>query len=58
MEPLSYDDFKALALARRRAFHLEQKDTYNVESEESRKTSRSAAGSTESPTTTHGTPAG
>jgi hypothetical protein len=34
MEPLSYRDFKALALASRRAFHLEQKDTYNVESED------------------------
>jgi hypothetical protein len=34
MEPVSYEDFKALALNRRRAFHLEQRDTYNVESED------------------------
>jgi hypothetical protein len=34
MEPLSYEDFKALALARTRAFHLEQRDAYNVESED------------------------
>jgi hypothetical protein len=34
MEPLSYEDFKALALASGRAFHLEQRDTYNVESED------------------------
>jgi hypothetical protein len=34
MEPLSYRDFKALALARKRAFHLEQRDAYNVESED------------------------
>lgn len=34
MEPLSYEDFKALALARRRAFHLELRDAYNVESED------------------------
>ena len=34
MEPLTYEDFKALALARRRAFHIELRDTYNVESED------------------------
>jgi hypothetical protein len=34
MEPVSYEDFKALALTRRRAFHLEQRDTYNVASED------------------------
>jgi hypothetical protein len=34
MEPLSYRDFKALAIARKRAFHLEQRDAYNVESED------------------------
>jgi hypothetical protein len=34
MEPLSYEDFKTLALARKRAFHLELRDTYNVESED------------------------
>jgi hypothetical protein len=32
MEPLSYEDFKALA--RRRAFHLELRDAYDVESED------------------------
>jgi hypothetical protein len=30
MEPVSYEDFKALACTRRRAFHLEQRDAYNV----------------------------
>lgn len=34
MEPLGYEDFKALAAACRRAFHLEQKDTYNVAAED------------------------
>jgi hypothetical protein len=34
MEPLSYEDFKALACARMRAFHLEQRDSYNVAAED------------------------
>jgi hypothetical protein len=34
MEPLSYEGFKALALSRRRAFHLEQRDSYNVAAED------------------------
>src|SRR5215471_21471990 len=34
MEPLSYEGFKTLALARKRAFHLEQRDTYNVAAED------------------------
>jgi hypothetical protein len=34
MEQLSYEDFKAVAVARKRAFHLEQRDAYNVESED------------------------
>lgn len=34
MEPLSYEEFKALAAASKRAFHLEQQDTYNVEAED------------------------
>lgn len=34
MEPLSYEGFKTLALARRRAFHLEQRDAYNVAAED------------------------
>jgi hypothetical protein len=34
VEPLSYDDFKALALTRGRAFHLEQRDAYNVTGED------------------------
>jgi hypothetical protein len=34
MEALTYEDFKALALSHGRAFHLEQRDTYNVESED------------------------
>jgi hypothetical protein len=34
MEPLTYEDFKALVLDHGRAFHLEQKDTYNVEPED------------------------
>lgn len=34
MEPLSYEQFKAIALARKRAFHLELRDTYNVTGED------------------------
>ncbi len=34
MEPLSYEGFKMLALTSKRAFHLEQRDTYNVEAED------------------------
>jgi hypothetical protein len=34
MEPLSYEDFKAIARSSRRAFHLEQQDTYNVAAED------------------------
>lgn len=34
MEPVSYDAFKALACTRKRAFHLEQRDTYNVAAED------------------------
>ena len=34
MEPLSYEDFKALACTGKRAFHLEQRDTYNVAAED------------------------
>jgi hypothetical protein len=34
MESLSYDRFKALACSSRRAFHLEQRDTYNVAAED------------------------
>ena len=34
MESLSYEDFKALALSSKRAFHLEQQDSYNVASED------------------------
>ena len=34
MEPLSYEGFKALALTSKRAFHLELRDTYDVESED------------------------
>ncbi len=34
MEPVSYEDFKALACTRKRAFHLEQRDTYNVAGED------------------------
>ena len=34
MEPLSYEDFKALACTCKRAFHLEQRDTYNVAAED------------------------
>jgi hypothetical protein len=34
MEALSYDDFKAVARASERAFHLERNDTYNVAAED------------------------
>lgn len=34
MEPLSYEEFKALARASKRAFHLELRDTYNVAAED------------------------
>jgi hypothetical protein len=34
VEPLSYEGFKALALTSKRAFHLELRDTYDVESED------------------------
>jgi uncharacterized protein DUF6879 len=34
MEPLSYDAFKSLACTRKRAFHLEQRDAYNVAAED------------------------
>ena len=34
MEPLKYEDFKALACSSKRAFHLEQRDTYNVAAED------------------------
>jgi uncharacterized protein DUF6879 len=34
VEPLSYESFKALALASKRAFHLEQRDSYNVAAED------------------------
>jgi Family of unknown function (DUF6879) len=34
MEPLSYEKFKALAAICGRAFHLEQRDTYNVAAED------------------------
>ncbi len=34
MERLSYDDFKVIALASERAFHLERNDSYNVASED------------------------
>ncbi len=34
MEPLSYEGFKALALRSQRAFHLEQRDAYNVAAED------------------------
>lgn len=34
MEPLSYDAFKSLVCSRKRAFHLEQRDTYNVAAED------------------------
>lgn len=34
MEPVSYEEFKALACTRKRAFHLELRDAYNVEAED------------------------
>ena len=34
MEPLSYEAFKALACSSKRAFHLEQRDSYHVASED------------------------
>jgi hypothetical protein len=34
MEPLSYESFEALACSSSRAFHLEQRDTYNVAAED------------------------
>jgi hypothetical protein len=34
VEPLSYEGFKTLALASKRAFHLEQRDAYNVAAED------------------------
>jgi hypothetical protein len=34
MEPLSYDAFKTLACTYKRAFHLEQRDAYNVAAED------------------------
>jgi hypothetical protein len=34
MEPLSYDEFKAIARTNRRAFHLELRDSYNVAAED------------------------
>jgi len=34
MEPLTYEEFKNLVRASRRAWHLELRDTYNVESED------------------------
>jgi hypothetical protein len=34
MEPLTYEEFKALACTRKRAFHLEQRDAYNVAAED------------------------
>ncbi len=34
MERLTYDEFKALMRASRRAWHLELRDTYNVQSED------------------------
>jgi hypothetical protein len=34
MAPLSYDTFKSMARASKRAFHLEQRDTYNVTAED------------------------
>src|SRR5436189_1343930 len=34
MEPLTYDEFKALLRASKRAWHVEFRDTYNVESED------------------------
>ena len=34
MKPVSYEEFKALACTRKRAFHLELRDVYSVESED------------------------
>ena len=34
MEPVSYEGFKALALRGKRAFHQEQRDSYNVAAED------------------------
>lgn len=34
MGPLGYEDFKALACTCKRAFHLEQRDTYNIAAED------------------------
>jgi hypothetical protein len=34
MEPLTYRDFKTLAITRKRAFHLELRDAYHVGSED------------------------
>src|SRR6266704_2949199 len=34
MEPLSYEGFKTLALASKRAFHLERRDSYHVAAED------------------------
>jgi len=34
VEPLSYEAFKALALSSKQAFHLEQRDVYNVAAED------------------------
>jgi hypothetical protein len=34
MEPVTYRDFKALACTSKRAFHLEQRDSYNVAAED------------------------
>ncbi len=34
MEPLTYEQFKAVVRGCKRAFHLEQKDTYNVAAED------------------------
>lgn len=34
MEPLGYEDFKAVAASGKRAFHLEQRDSYHVAAED------------------------
>jgi hypothetical protein len=34
VEPLRYEDFKTLTTSSKRAFHLEQRDTYQVEAED------------------------
>ena len=49
-----YEDFKALARTRKRAFHLEQRDTYNVAAEDE----PLAGGCAVSQTTTAGTGTG